>query len=112
MAEAVDPEQKKEGSAPDPVTDISLSTPLLISMAILFLTLAWGLFDELVTQRPWKSYQDQFVKTYTGYLKKVAPRQQAAEKVIFASPEYQKIDQQLKAAEQAAGPRVTEIEHE
>jgi cytochrome c2 len=112
MAEGLEPEKNSEGLEPDPIVDMSLSTPMLICTALMFLSLVWSLWDELITTRPWKGYQDQFVKSYTAYLKKLGPRQAAAEKAVYASPEFQKIDQQLKAAEQVAAPKVTEIEHQ
>jgi cytochrome c2 len=87
-----------------------LSGPLLVCSLLLALSLGWALFDELLGQRPWKAYQTRFVKLYTAYLKKLGPRQAAAEKEVYASPEFGRIEQELKSAEQAAAPRVRDIE--
>src|SRR6202142_3912903 len=95
---------------PDPIADKSLSGIVLLCTALMFLSLIWALYDELVGQRPWRAYQQQFVKSYTAYLKKLEPRQEAAEKAVFGSDEFQNMESQLKAAEQAAGPRVSRIE--
>ena len=66
------------GGEPDPITGTSLSGVLLVCSALLFLSLGWALWDELFGQRPWKSYQRQFVTLYSRYLKNLGPRQAAA----------------------------------
>jgi len=98
--------------APDPIADKSLSGIVLLCTALMFLSLIWALYDELVGQRPWRAYQQQFVKSYTAYLKKLEPRQEAAEKAVFGSDEFRNMESQLNAAEQAAGPRVSRIENQ
>jgi cytochrome c2 len=112
MAKDNNPEETRPESPPDPIADGSLSGPVLISMALLTLSLGWALYDELFYQRPWKKYQRAFVRSYSAYLKKLGPKQAAAEKAIFASPAFQKVDAQLKAAEKAAAPRLAEIDRE
>ena len=106
-----DSDRQTSNSGPDPL-EKSLSGPLLVCSVLLFLSLGWALYDELIGQRPWKAQQARFVRLYESYLKKLGPRQAAAEKTVFASPEFRKIDQELKAAEQAANPRIRQIEAE
>ena len=45
-----------------------MSGALLISSLLLVVTLIWSLWDEVVGQRPWRSYQRDFVSTYEEYL--------------------------------------------
>lgn len=112
MANDDSPERQTAGAEPDPIAGRSLSGPILICAVLLFVSLAWALLDELALERPWKRYQQRFTKFYTAYLKKLGPRQAAAEKAVYASPEFQKIEAQLKAAEQAVAPRLAAIERE
>jgi cytochrome c551/c552 len=112
MAKDANPDEVRRDTPPDPIADRSLSGPVLICSALLVLSLGWALFDELFYQRPWKSYQRQFVRTYTSYLKKLGPQQAAVEKALFASPAFQQIEKELKAAEAAAAPRLRQIEGE
>ncbi len=100
------------GTAPDPIADRSLSGPLLIATILLFGSLLWALYDELFAERPWKRYQEQFVRTYSAFLEKLGPRQAAAEKTVRSSPAFQKIEAQLQSAEREASPRIREIEKE
>ncbi|MCW5980673.1 MAG: c-type cytochrome [Bryobacteraceae bacterium] len=102
----------KPGVEPDPIADKSLSFPLLVLSGLLFLSLVWALYDELLAARPWKQYQQEFVSRYTNFLKKLGPQQAALEKQVLASPEFQKIEEQRKAAEAAVAPRVREIDAE
>jgi len=79
----------------DPVTSQSLSKLLLVSALLLIITLGWALYDEFYGLRPWKEYQRNFVVKYTAFLKKQKPKQEAAEKAIRTSAEYQALQQQL-----------------
>jgi hypothetical protein len=76
---------------------------------LLLLTVAWSLYDEFYGLRPWRSYQREFAKVYAQYLKKQIPQQRDREKLIRESDEYKKLDEQVKAAEEAARPRLREI---
>jgi cytochrome c551/c552 len=96
----------------DPIVGTSLSGPMVISSVLLFLSLIWAVYDELAGQRPWKHYQGQFISLYTSYLNKLGPKQAAAEKAVFASGEFRRIEEELKAAESQIGPRVTQISQE
>jgi cytochrome c2 len=111
MADDVDREGNPAGES-DPVAGKSLSGPLLISAALLFLSLGWALYDELFGQRPWKSYQREFAARYSRFLKNLEPRQAAAEKAVRSSPEYRRLEGELRAAEKTAAPRLRAIDSE
>ena len=95
MAESptTDPQQ-------DPVVSTSLSLPLLISALLLVMVLLWSLYDEVYGQRPWKTYQESFVKKYSAFVKKELPKQAAQEKAIRQSPEFQSVRQSAIACQQ------------
>ena len=94
----------------DPVITSSLSRPLFIWSALLLLSLGWGLWDEIYGTRPWKSYQAQFAKVYTAYLRRVRPREAGFEKEIRSSADYRKLDSEMQAAEKAVSAQVAEID--
>ena len=94
----------------DPVVTSSLSRPLFIWSALLLLSLGWGLWDEIYGTRPWKSYQADFAKVYTRYLRSIRPKESGFEKEITASADYQKLDRDMQAAEKSVSPRVGEID--
>jgi cytochrome c1 len=96
----------------DPVVHSSLSRPLFIWSALLVLSLAWGLYDEMYGIRPWKSYQAKFEKLYGRYLKQAMTPEAQAERQIKSSPDYRKLDRQMQAAERQAMPRAGEIDKE
>src|SRR5438105_7040954 len=93
-----DPEQDQDK---DPVVHSSLSKHLFIWSARLLLSLGWALYDEVYGIRPWKSYQSQFAKVYTQYLRRVRPQEARFENDIKASAEYQKLDREMQAAEKS-----------
>ena len=90
----------------DPVTSQSLSRLLLISALLLVAALAWALYDEFFGLRPWKNYQRDFVGKYSAFLKKEKPKQEAAERAIRATPEYQALQQQLDALQNSVQPQL------
>src|SRR5215471_8160389 len=94
----------------DPVVHSSLSKPLMISSALLVITLAWGLWDEMYGIRPWKGYQARFVKAYSRYLKTAAGGEAEVERQIKASSEYKRLDAAMSAAEKAAMPGASAID--
>ena len=96
----------------DPVVIQSLSLPLLVVSLLLVLSLVWAVYDEVFGLRPWKRYQERFVKAYTRFLVKAKPRQAAAEKAVRESEEFLKLEQQLLAAEKAIAPRLAAIDSE
>jgi cytochrome c551/c552 len=85
----------------DPVVTSSLGTPLVISSALLLLSLGWGLYDEVYGTRPWKTYQAQFVKLYSKYLRSARPDEVKYEAQIKTSPEYKQLDKEMQDAESA-----------
>src|SRR6266404_9832385 len=103
------PERSSNEPEQDPVVSRSLSLPLLIFSLLLVVVLFWSLYDETYGQRPWKGLQERFVKQYATFVKQQLPKQAAQEKQIRESAEYQKLDQDLKAAEEAVRPQIAEI---
>jgi len=101
-----------ETRSDDPVLSRSLSVAILVSAFLLLLTVAWSLYDEFYGLRPWRSFQRRFARVYSQYVKKTIPQQAEREKAIKASAGYQKLDEQVKAAEKAAGPRLRETSQE
>src|SRR3989442_1171754 len=94
----------------DPVVNSSLSKPLFISAALLVITTGWALYDEIYGIRPWKSYQARFVKAYSKFLKSAESGEGALEKQIRSSPDYQRLDSQMRAAKKAVTARGGEID--
>ena len=95
----------------DPVVHSSLSKPLFIWSALLLLSLGWALYDEVYGIRPWKSYQSRFAGLYKRYLARVKPQETRSEKEITASPDYQKLDRDMQAAEKTVLQQVGAIDH-
>jgi cytochrome c1/mono/diheme cytochrome c family protein len=112
LAEDINHEVGRSTGPPDPIADKSLSGLLLIFSILLFLSMVWALLDELVIQRPWIRYQGEFARLYTAHLRKLLPQQTAAAKAAQESEELRKIEEELKAAEEAAAPRLREVESE
>ena len=95
----------------DPVVHSSLSKPLFIWSALLVLSLAWGLWDEMYGIRPWKGYQARFEKLYSQLPEERQTRRRPKlEKQIKASPEYRRLDAEMQAAEKAAMPEASAID--
>src|SRR5947208_2082076 len=114
MAEGASPKGNMPPDAPDrdPVTSQSLSRLLLISALLLVAALGWALYDEFFGLRPWKNYQTDFVRRYTAFLRKQKPKQEAAEKAIKASPEYQALQQQLDSLQRSVQPQLHELDEQ
>ena len=97
----------------DPVVNGSLSFPLLISALLLVIMLGWALFDETYWQRPWKSFQSEFVELYAQFLQtKAIPGQGEREAAIRDSAEYQRLEMELQEAEQSAAAQTAEIDEQ
>src|SRR3954471_14813690 len=94
----------------DPVVHSSLSKQLFIWSALLVLSLAWGLWDEMYGIRPWKGYQARFEKLYSKYLTNAKLGAGEVEKQIKGSPEYRRLDADMLAAEKAAMPEASVID--
>ncbi|HYK90464.1 MAG TPA: hypothetical protein VE398_16940 [Acidobacteriota bacterium] len=96
----------------DPVVGKSLSLHLLVSTLLLVAGMIWALYDEAYGLRPWKRYQDRFVKLYSAYLEGVKPKQATAEKAIRSSDEFRKLADEIKTLEDAAIPRLRQIDEQ
>jgi cytochrome c551/c552/uncharacterized coiled-coil DUF342 family protein len=94
----------------DPVVNSSLSKALFVSSALLLLSFGWALYDEVYGMRPWKGYQARFEKVYSRFLKNTLPQEAASEEKIKASPEYQSLGTQARAAADAVKSQVAEID--
>jgi cytochrome c1 len=94
----------------DPVVHSSLSKPLFIWSALLVLSLAWGLYDEMYGIRPWKGYEAKFQKLYGNYLRQAKLPEAELEKRIKSSAEYQQLTQQMNAAAVEAAPAAKKID--
>jgi len=94
----------------DPVVHSSLSKPLFIWSALLVLSLAWGLYDEMYGIRPWKGYEAKFQKLYGNYLRQAKLPEAELEKQIKSSAEYQQLTRQMNAAAAEAAPAAKKID--
>jgi len=116
MADTPQSEQleKRAPDAPerDPIADSSMSGALLISSLLLVITLIWSLWDEVVGQRPWRSYQRDFVSKYEEYLDTAKEKQGRSEKEIISSPEYQKLNDEYKREKEAADEKTNPIDEQ
>ena len=114
MADTTQSEQleKRAPDTPalDPIADSSMSGALLISSLLLVVTLVWSLYDEVVGQRPWKSYQKDFVSRYGEYLETAKKRQGNSETEVKSTPEYQELDQAYQEAAAAAKAKTDPID--
>jgi cytochrome c2 len=72
--------------------------------------MVWGLYDEAYGIRPWKGYQARFVKLYSRYLKTAAGGEADVERQIKASPDYKRLDADMREAEKAALPGASVID--
>jgi cytochrome c551/c552 len=86
----------------DPVTSRPMAGLVLISVFLLMLTVSWSLYDEFYGLRPWRSYQAEFSKVYSSYLEKQYQKRKVDEQKFYATPEYQKLFADVKAAHEAA----------
>src|ERR1700739_41985 len=75
---------------------------VLISVFLLMLTVSWSLYDEFYGLRPWRSYQTEFSKVYSAYLEKQYQKRKADEQKFYATPEYEKLFADVKAAHETA----------
>ena len=91
-----------ELSPDDPVTSRPMAGLVLISVFLLMLTVSWSLYDEFYGLRPWRSYQAEFSKVYSSYLEKQYQKRKVDEQKFYATPDYQKLFADVKAAHEAA----------
>src|SRR3989441_352077 len=102
MAESPEPIESlvKSEAEPqrDPIVSRSTSAIILVCTLLLIFSAGWALYDEGFYQRPWKGMQREFVKRYTAYLKSIRKDAGKDEAEIKATPEYQQLDEEAKAA--------------
>jgi cytochrome c2 len=105
---------KKEPELPanDPIVSKSTSGWMLVSALLMTISIAWALYDEAFGQRPWKGMQQEFVARYSRYLDSIKANAGRSEKEIKESPEYQQLDEEVKAAEAQAKPDIDRIDAE
>jgi cytochrome c551/c552 len=84
----------------DPIVSRSYAFHYVIVIVLLLGTLLWALWDEDFGQRPWKHYQKEFASRYSAFLKNARSSSAGQEKDIKATPEYQKLDADVKAADE------------
>ena len=96
----------------DPIVGQSMSGPLLVAAVLLLLSLVWALYDEFYGLRPWKDYQQGFVRIYSRYLEKTAGDQAAAEAAVREAPAFQRLEEQIREAETAVGSQVEALDAE
>src|SRR5205085_1922815 len=94
----------------DPIISRSTSGIMLICAILLIGSLAWALYDEVYGQRPWKGYQREFVERENRYLKSIKKNAGQTEEEAKNTPEYQQLDAEAQAAQQAAEPQKQEID--
>jgi cytochrome c551/c552 len=82
----------------DPIVGTSTSAILLVCTLLLIASAGWALYDEAYGQRPWRGMQREFVKRYTAYLKSIRKNAGQSEAEVKDTPEYQKLDEDAKAA--------------
>src|SRR5579863_9658442 len=82
---------------------------VLISVFVLMLTVAWSLYDEFFGLRPWRKYQADFSSAYSNYLDKEYKQRRADEQKFYDTPEYLKLQADVKAATDAAKAKDQEI---
>lgn len=94
---------KREPELPqhDPIVSRSTSGWMLACALLMTISIAWALYDEAFGQRPWKSMQREFVSRYTRYLDSIKANAGKSEAEIKEGPEYQKFDEDAKAAREA-----------
>ncbi len=102
---------KREADLPaeDPIASRSTSGWMLVSALLMTISIAWALYDEAFGQRPWKGMQREFVSRYTKYLDSIKADAGKTEAEVKESPEYQKLDEDAKAARAAVQSEYEEL---
>jgi cytochrome c2 len=93
----------------DPIVSKSLAPHYLVAATILMATLFWALWDEDFGQRPWKSFQHQWKKRYTSFLKQTLSSSSGSQSDLQATPDYQALKRAYEKANQAAAPHYNEL---
>ena len=105
---------KRDPDAPalDPITSRSTSSILLVCALLLTGVLVWSLYDEVYGMRPWKGYQQSYVKRFDRYLKRLQKKGFKSEKEVKESADYQRLDAAAKAARMDVKQKQDEIDHQ
>src|SRR5574341_218809 len=93
----------------DPVVSRSYALHYLVASVLLIGSLFWALEDEFWGQRPWKAYQAEFQTRYLSFLKSDYTKSRQSEKDLESTAEYQRLKQAWEEANQAAKPRMEEL---
>ncbi|MBA3805645.1 MAG: c-type cytochrome, partial [Acidobacteria bacterium] len=116
MAETPDTDKlvkrEAEGPAPDPITSSSTSAILLVCALLLTGVLVWSLYDEVYGTRPWKGYQQSYVKRFDRYLKRLAKKGFNSEAEVKKSDEYLRLSAAAKEAREATKGKQDEIDRQ
>ncbi len=93
----------------DPVVSKSYTLHYVVAAALMVATLFWALWDESYGQRPWKKFQGEFRDRYSTFLRSARSQSAESQKEIENSDDYRKLDADYKAADEAAKPKVKQI---
>ncbi|HEX8284567.1 MAG TPA: c-type cytochrome [Pyrinomonadaceae bacterium] len=102
--------EQPDAPAADPITSRSTSAVVLISALLLTGVLVWSLYDEVYGMRPWKAYQQSFVKRFDRYLERLEKRGFDSEEEVKKRPEYQLLDAEARGAREGVKQKQTEID--
>ena len=94
----------------DPIVSKSYAAYYVIAMLILMVTLFWALWDEAFGQRPWKAFQHEWKDRYSAFLNTARSKSSQSEKEVEQNPQYQKLEQAYKDANETAKPRRDELQ--
>ncbi len=93
----------------DPVVSRSYALHYLIASVLLIGSLFWALEDEFWGQRPWKAYQAEFQARYLLFLDSDSAKSRQSLEDVEKSADYQRLKQAWEEANQAAKPRIEEL---
>ena len=83
---------------------------MFVCALLMTISIAWALYDEAFGQRPWKGMQREFVARYSRYLDSIKANAGKSETEIKESPEYVKLDDEVKALEEQVKPEISQID--
>src|SRR5579885_1143851 len=101
-----------DAPAPDPITSVSTSGIMLVCALLLTGVTVWSLYDEVYGMRPWKSYQQSYVKRFDRYLKRLEKRGFHSQDEVKASDEYKRLDAAAAAAKDAVKSQIDDIDRQ
>jgi cytochrome c551/c552 len=106
------PPNSQPAKREDPITNSSFTFALLIASLLLILSVAWSFYDEVFGLRPWRSYQDRFVRAYAGFLEKKIAEQKKAEDAVYSSEQYTNLRDTVDGLEKQAAPKDRDVEEQ